>query len=62
MPKAENVEGRVTGDVSGAMGVGSEEGVPAETKAGAVAQIQSSYIRSLQDPGISMLMGSEVWS
>ena len=64
MPKAEDVEdrGRETGEVGGTMGVGSEEEVPAETKAGAVAQTRSSYIGSLQDPGMSMLMGSGVWS
>ena len=47
MSKAEDVEGREIGDVGGAMGVGLEGEVPAETKAGAVvaeavAQIQSS--------------------
>ena len=62
MPKTEDVKGRVTGDVGGAMEVGSEGEVPAETKAGANAQIQLLYIRSLQDPEILMLMGSGVWS
>ena len=50
------------GEVGGAMGVGSEGEVPAETKAGAVAQTQSSYIGNLQDPGISMVMGLGVRS
>ena len=42
MPKAEDVKdrGRETCEVGGAMGVGSEEEVPADTKAGAVAQIR----------------------
>ena len=64
MPKAEEVEGRgrATGEVGGTMGVGSEEDVPAETKAGAVAQTRSSYIGNLQDPGMWMLIGSGVWS
>ena len=64
MPKAEEVEdrGKETGEVGRAMGVGSEEEIPAETKAGAVAQTQSSYISNLQDPGMSMLIGSGVWS
>ena len=64
MLKAEDVEGRgkETGEVGGTMGVGSEGEVPVETKAGAVAQTQSSYIGNLQDPGISMLMGSGVRS
>ena len=64
MPKAEDVEGRgkETGEVGGMMGVGSEGEVPAETKAGAVAQTWSSYIGNLQDPGISMVMGSGVRS
>ena len=64
MPKAEDVEGKgkETGEVSGTMGVGSEGEVPAETKAGAVAQTQSSYIGNLQNPGISMVMDSGVWS
>ena len=62
MPKVEDVEGkgRETGEVGGMMGVGSEEMVPAETKAGAVAQTQSSYNGGLQDPGISMEIGSGV--
>ena len=42
MPKAVDVEGREIGEVGGAMGVSLEEEVPADTKAGAVAQIQSS--------------------
>ena len=71
MPKARDVDGKVIGDVSGTTEVGSEGEVPAETKAevvvaetkaGVVAQIQSSYIRSLNDPGISMEIGSGVWS
>ena len=70
MPKAE-VEGKVIGDVGRARGVGSKgevsaetnaEAVLAETKAGAVVQIWSLYIDNLQDPGMSMLMGSGVWS
>ena len=64
MPKAEDVKGKVTGEVGGAMGVDSEGEVsayiPEETKVGAVAQTWLSYKRSLQDPGISMLMGSGV--
>ena len=62
MPKAEDVEGkgRETGEVGGTMGVGSEEEVPAETKAGAVAQTQLSYNGGLQDPGISIEIGSGV--
>ena len=62
MPKAEDVEGKVIGDVGRARKVGSEGEVPAETKAGAVAQIWSLYIDSLQDPGMSMLMGSGIRS
>ena len=73
MPKAADVEGkgRVTGEVGGMMGIGSEEEVPAETKAemveaemkaGAVAQTRSSYNGGLQDPGISMEIGSGVQS
>ena len=64
MPKTEDVEGKVTGEVGGAMEVDSEGEVPAyipeETKVGAVAQTQLSYKGSLQDPGMSMLMGSGV--
>ena len=54
--------GRVTGEVGGVMGVGSEEEVSAETKAGAVVQTWLSYIGNLQDPGMSMLIGSGIWS
>ena len=59
MPKTEDVEGKgkETGEVGGMTGVGSEEAVPVETKAGAVAQTWSSYNRGLQDPGISMEIG-----
>ena len=59
MPKAKDVEGkgRKTGEVGGTMGVGSEEEVPVKTKAGAVAQTQSSYNGGLQDPGISKEIG-----
>ena len=59
MPKVEDVEGKgkETGEVGGTMGVGSEEVVPAETKAGAVAQTWSLYNGGLQDPGISMEIG-----
>ena len=62
MPKAEDVEGkgRETGEVGGTMGVGSKEAVSAETKTGAVAQTQSLYNGGLQDPGISMEIGSGV--
>ena len=62
MPKAEDVEGkgRETGEVGGMMGVGSEGEVPVETKAGAVAQTRSSYNGGLQDPEISMEIGSGV--
>ena len=61
---AEEVEGKdmVMGDIGGMIGVGSEKEVPAETKAGVVAQIWSSYIGSLQNPGMSMLIGLGVWS
>ena len=62
MPKMEDIEGGVMGEVGRTMGVGSEEDVPAETKAGAIAQTRSSYIGNLQDPGMSMLIGSGVWS
>ena len=62
MPKAEDVEdkGKETGEVGGMMGVGSKEVVPAETKAGAVAQTWLSYNGGLQDPGISMEIGLRV--
>ena len=73
MPKAEDVEGRgrEMGEVGGMMEVGSEGEVPVETKAemvvvetkaGAVVQTQSSCNGGLQDPGISMEIGSGVWS
>ena len=73
MPKAADVEGkgRETGKVGGMIGVGSEEEVPAETKAemveaemkaGAVAQTRSSYNGGLQDPGMSIEIGSGVRS
>ena len=73
MPKVEDVDGkgRETGEVGGTMGVGSEGEVPVETKAEmvvvetkarAVAQTQSSYNGGLQDPGISMEIGSGVQS
>ena len=73
MPKAEDVEGkgREMGEVGGTMRVGSEDEVPAETKAetvvaetkaGAVAQTRSSYNGGLQDPGMLILIGSGVWS
>ena len=63
IPNVEEVEGKgmVMGD-AGTMGVSSEGEVPVETKAGAAVQTRLSYIGSLQDPGISMLMGSGVWS
>ena len=73
MPKAANVEGKgkVTGEIDGMVGVGSEGEAPpeikakmeeAETRAGAVAQTRSSYNGGLQDPGMLMEIGSGVQS